>query len=461
MIAEGVRDTDLGAFQRAARLLLVHPLVTRLHPDADALPLVRRFAPALGAAFDAVAGYRFELGTTSARLVRRIERLDPTQQIQPRDRKPFDRRRYAYLCLVLGALGRAGTQVALTELADALRRRAAEVAGLGFDPDEYRHRLAFVDVVVHLESVGVLRPVEVSSVTWLKDPDAGEALYDVDREAAHQLFVPPRAVQHVRSVASLLVEEVSTSRDTRRASSRQRLGRLLLEHPVVYLDDLGDADRAYLLNQARSLADDLGRLTGAVLERRAEGVALIDVTGRFSDRSFPAGGTPAQVALLLAGEIADAVVAGGLTEVLVPSATEQVDDLVNRLDAARPAVVEVPGGEAPDRPLVPSVAPAIDDAGVARCRGPLLTDAWLAATVERLAASYGKAFAADLRDDPQSLLAAATRVLSAFDLVRAVPGGLVARPAIARYRDVKVAADVTTAVIPTSQLSLLDLGADQ
>lgn len=284
MIADGVRDTDLGAYQRAARLLLVHPLITRLSPDPDALPLIRRFGPSLALDFGAVAGYRLELGPTCARLVKRADRLDPTQSVQPRDRKPFDRRRYAYLCLVLGALGRAGTQVALTELADALRRRAAEVDGLGFDPDEYRHRLAFVDVLLHLEALGILRPIDVSSVTWLKDPDVGEALYDVDRDAAHQLFVPPRVIQHLRSAASLLADELSASRDTRRAASRQRLARLLLEHPVVCLDDLTEADRAYLLNQARSLGDDLARLTGAVLERRAEGVALIDTSGGFSDR---------------------------------------------------------------------------------------------------------------------------------------------------------------------------------
>ena len=90
------------------------------------------------------------------------------------------------------------------------------------------------------------------------------------------------------SVRSMLVSDLSASRDRRRAASRQRIARLVLEHPVVYLDDLPDADRAYLRNQARSLADDLARLTGAQLERRAEGVALVDTVGGFGDRAVPA-----------------------------------------------------------------------------------------------------------------------------------------------------------------------------
>jgi uncharacterized protein (TIGR02678 family) len=554
MIADGVRDTDLGAYQRAARTLLVHPLVTRMHPNADALTLVRRFAVQLARDLDSVAGYRLELSPTCARLVKRLDRLDATQGIQLPGKRPFDRRRYAYLSLVLGALGRAGTQVALTELADALRRRAAEIDGLGFDPDEYRHRLAFVDVVLHLERLGVLSPLEVSGITWLKDPEAGDALYDVDRDAAHALFVPPRVMQHVGSVTALLSGELSASRDARRAAARQRLGRLLLENPVVYLDDLAEADRLYLRNQARSLAADLDQLTGGQLERRAEGVALVDATGGFTDRRFPTGGTPAQVALLLADAIADAVGDGArhgdgdgdngaVGHATVPAAAAAGAELAARLDAARPewpghlepvdvstertapyagaaddvqpertATATPPhdptGDTTPARPTPPAHDSTHDDAQAAPTAaaahdpaddtrparttatphdptqparataplldptdevdpapggaggepyappadGPLLTDAWLNETIGRFVASHGNAFAGDLRDDPAALRAAAVDVLAAFDLVRPVPGGLVARPAISRFRDVRVE------TAPSPQLSLLDDG---
>jgi uncharacterized protein (TIGR02678 family) len=463
MIAEGVRDTDLGAYQRAARTVLVQPLVTRTHPNADALALVRRFAIPLARDLDAVAGYRLELSPTCARLVKRIDRLDPTQAVQLPQKKPFDRRRYAYLSLVLGALGRGGTQVALSDVADALRRRAAEIHGLGFDPDEWRHRLAFVDVMLHLERLGVLTPLEVTGVTWLKDPETGDALYDVDRDAVHALFVPPRVVQHVGSVTALLAGELSASRDTRRAAARQRLGRLLLEHPVVYLDDLPEADQLYLRNQARSLAADLERLTGGQVERRSEGLALVDATGGFTDgHRFPTGGTPAQVALLLADAVAGAVAGAGagngdrpaVVEATVPTAADVGAGRVARLDAARPGRPDLlddswnaPGGPAPD-----DGPTGADDADVAPARGPLLADAWLDDAIAGLVASHGRAFSADLRDDAAALRAAAVGVLAAFDLVRPVPGGVVALPAISRFRDVRVE------TAPSPQLSLLDDG---
>ncbi len=459
MIAEGVRETDLGAYQRAARTVLVHPLVTATAPDSDALAQVRRFAAPLAADLDALAGYRLELAPSCARLVRRIDRLDPTQVVLTRNRKPFDRRRYAYLCLVLAALNRAASQVALTELADGLKRRAAEIEGLSFDPDEYRHRLAFADVVAHLEGIGAVRPVEVTALSWLRDPDAGEALYDVERDVVHLAFVAPRVLQHVGSTGALLAAAVATSRDTRREEIRQRLTRLLLEHPVVYFDDLDGAERTYLLAQARVLGEDLARLTGAQLERRAEGVALIDATGGFSDRRFPASGTPSQAALLLADAIAarlsDGDAADHGAEVSVPTTAEELDEAVERIDRARPsAPVELGDAGPPASPDRAAPGPGLPDERSPAPLGPFLARSWLEAQATWMCATYGKAFSADLRADPVAVLDAAVEVLAAFDLVRRVPGGLVARPAICRYRN------LTVAVAASPQLSLQDLGTD-
>jgi hypothetical protein len=243
---------------------------------------------------------------------------------------------------------------------------------------------------------------------------------------------------------------------------------------VVYLDDLPEADRAYLRSQARSLADDLARFTGGRLERRGEGVALIDTAGGFTDRRFPGGGTPAQVALLLADAIATAVGGAaadadgepdgdrGAERATVPTASVQLAELVAVLDQARPPrrVGTDGGAEADDSWATPApsdVEWGTDASGVARGAdvgpdpsGPFLPDTWLATTVDGLVASHGRAFSADLRADPTALRRAALDVLAAFDLVRPVPGGVIARPAIARYRDVRVA------TAPDPQLSLLD-----
>ena len=479
MIADQVRDTDLADYQRAVRTLLLHPLVTTTSPDRTALPLVRRFSGLLTDDLGTLAGYRLELSATCARLLRPVDRLDGTQRlVRRRDRKPFDRRRYAYLSLALAALGRAGTQVALTELADALKRRAAEIDGLGFDPDQYRHRLAFVDVVRHLIDLGGLREVETSSIDWIRDPESGEALYDLDRDVLHLVAVPPRVLQHVPSVRALLTgdgrgERADTSTAARRAATRRRLVRLLLEHPVVYVDDLDDNARTYLVQQGRALADDLHRLTGGQLERRAEGSALIDATGGFTDRRFPSGGTAPQVALLLADAMTAAagpdgdgeVIHGEVATATVPHLDDRNAAMCDRLDAARPhppslladdGQVDPAGGWAGD--------PARQDRGDLQDRGaedrdteqrrpaqgPLFTDAWLDERVRRLCATHGQRFAADLRDDPAALTAAALKVLAGFDLVREVPGGVVARPALARYRNLVVE------VAPSPQPSLLD-----
>lgn len=447
MIAEDVRDTDLADYQRTVRTLLVHPLVTTTSPDRVTLTNVRRFLEPLTADLAAVADYRIELAATCARLVRRVDRPDPTQVLRRRDGRSFDRRRYAYLALVLAVLGRSGVQVALTELADALRRRAGEIGDLGFDADVYRHRLAFVDVVRYLLGLDVLHEVEVSS-DWLRDPDAGEALYDLDRDVLHQVVVAPRVLQHVRSAGALLADGDLTdltgaSRDTRRSQVRKRLCRLLLEHPVVHLDDLDEAARTYLASQGRVLADDLHRFTGAQLERRAEGLALIDTTGGFSDRRFPAGGTAAQVALLLADRIAAGVTNDEVPSAQVPTAGQMSDEVVVRLDAARSTAAdtmlddrvadELEAARTPTAGWEPSVGEAHEPS-----RGPLLTDTWLRMRAEELTARHGRTFAADLRDDPVALVNAAVGVLEAFDLVRRVSGGVIARPAIARYRDVTV-----------------------
>lgn len=463
MVAEGVRDTELADYQRAVRTLLVNPLITEVHPDRTALTLIRRFAVPLSADLDRLAGYRLELAPTCARLVRRIDRLDDTQAtVRRRDRRPFDRRRYAYLALVVAALGRAGAQIALTELAGAVKRRAADIDGLGFDPDEYRHRLAFVEVVRHLLELGALREVETSAVEWVRDPDAGEALYDVDRDVLHLLFVPPRVIQHVRSAASLLTADTAASRDTRRAETRQRLVRLLLEHPVVYLDDLDDAARGYLASQARVLADDLHRLTGGQLERRVEGVALVDATGGFSDRRFPTAGTAAQVALLLADAMAAAVTdeqtAGQLPVAAVPRVDDRVAALVDRLDAVRPtapvALADEQGLSAHGQAALNRPTPTEDPAGARSA--PLFTTTWLRDRAEQLTQTYGRAFAADLRDDPDALATAAVEVLADFDLVRRVPGGVVARPALARFREVTVQTATSAQAATSAQPSLLD-----
>ena len=112
----------------------------------------------------------------------------------------------------------------------------------------------------------------------------------------------------------------------------------MLENPVAYY---ADADTE-LLGQLRApaLAEDLERLTGLTVERRAEGVALVDTSGRLSDLRFPGGGTVAQAALLLAARISAAVQRTGrhaLERLPAPTAAERLAARARRIDAALPS----------------------------------------------------------------------------------------------------------------------------
>ena len=430
-VAIGASDTELASYQRAVRVLLTHTVVTAHHPGADDLDRVRRWAPQLEVDFQNIAGYRLDLTSTGVRLVRRLDRLDPTQPVEVNDRS-FDRRRYAYLCLCLAALGRSGGQTTLSDLAANVRSAAAEIPALGFDPDKHAQRVAFVDAVLYLEARGAIAVADGSTASWQKDPEAGEALYDIDRDVCHQLFMPPRVVQHVRTVGDLLETQLPLGRDARRAATKQRLVRLLLEYPVVYFDDLTEGDRRYLQSEARELGTDLQRLTGAQLERRAEGLALIDTAASFSDRRFPSTGTPAHVALLLAERIIEARDTDD-SRLLVrrPATHEAQDQRREDLDRALPEsgrleifapVIDVAADEPSDTP----------EAERKEVQLPLIGDSEIAAWIDAIIARYP--IAKDYRNDPGRLARDAISFLEEFDLVRCVPGGCVPLPAIARYR---------------------------
>ncbi|GAA3303626.1 DUF2398 family protein [Streptomyces cinereospinus] len=99
----------------------------------------------------------------------------------------------------------------------------------------------------------------------------------------------------------------------------------MLENPVAYY---ADADTQLPGRpRAPALAEDLERLTGLTVERRAEGVALIDTSGRLSDIRSPGGGTVAQAALLPAARISAAVQRSGrhaLELLPAPTAAERL-----------------------------------------------------------------------------------------------------------------------------------------
>lgn len=426
-VAKDISDLELADYQRAVRLVLRHPLITATWPDDKALLRVRRFGAAVRQDLADAFGYRLELHGQTVRLVRAKDEIDPTRHAQSRTGRAFDRQRYAYLALCLAVLGRAGVQISLSELSEWVSADANRIAGLGLDPDRGADRRAFVDAVGWLEERGALRLADGSSTAWASDPGTGEALYDVARDVVFALFRPTRVLQHVDSVAALLSRSMAGSGNAERRAAAQAARRAVVEHPVVYYSDVDDATANHLRGAA--LAADLQRLTGLRVERRAEGVLLVD-TVNFSTERFPGTGSVAQVAVLLAVQMADRVVdpdGRRVKRMTPPLPRERQGGLIAEIDAGLPTATLVSIEDES------AVAPEpVDDDDPDKL--PFVTDTFLRTAVAEILRRYASAFGAQWHADPDRLRAEAVALLARFGAVTVVPGGVLVRPLVGRYR---------------------------
>ncbi len=440
--------SDLGSYQHAVRLVLTHDVITATRPRPGTLEQVLRWADQMTADFRDLLGYTLIATTRQVRLIRRLDALDPTQSavFSSRYGRPFDRRRLAYLCLVLASFQRSRVEISLADLVRALTPAANAIDGLGFDPTVTAHKAAVVDVLDWMADRGALRLSDGSLESWASDTERGDALYDVDHDICGALFRPARPVQHLTSAAGLLDSTfVSAKRGAQREAAAQRAARALIEYPVVYYGQ-AEPEIADALRQP-GVAENLARLTGLAVERRAEGVMLADAGGRFTDRPFPGrGGAVNRAAGLLLAKIADLIEDPDetLTSLEVPAEAEDRRDLLARIDSALPAagvVHELAWSAPPDEPDDPTRAAAAGR--VPALNVPFVEQSRLAVTIEELYEELGAAsFTITWQHDPRGLLAAALAFLADLRLVRAVPGGVLVLPAAARYRNIKLALPV-------------------
>jgi uncharacterized protein (TIGR02678 family) len=380
----------------------------------------------------------------TARLRRIQDALDPTRPALTRSGRPFDRRRYGYLALTLAALGRSGTQIALSELADAVAADAGRIDGLGMDTGRKQDRDAFVDAVVWLEERDVLRMADGSAAEWVDDPEHAEALYDIGREELAALWQPARVLQHLGSSTELLGSSTAApwltqGREARRRAAASTARRLVLEQPVVYYSDVDESLRGQL--RSPNLAEDLERLTGLTVERRAEGVALVDVARRLSDTAFPSGGTVAQAALLLCARIAERTrtekMRGRIRQLPAATAAERLAEaLPERPGVARLLAVDPADPDLED-PAEPTDATDEGDEPDQGPQGyPFLAEAWLRQALDAMIEDFGSGMSAKQTEDPDRLLRAALGLLDSMGLVARVDGGILVLPLLARYRSV-------------------------
>jgi uncharacterized protein (TIGR02678 family) len=430
--AGGVAPSDLGSYQYAVRLVLTNDLITAARPRAGALAAVLRWADLMARDFAELLGYTLIATAHQMRLLRRLDTLDATQRsvFAARSGRQFDRRRLSYLCLVLAVFQRSRIEISLADLVRAFAPTANAIDGLGFDATITEHKRAVVDVLDWLTDHDALRLSDGSAENWAHDSERGDALYDIDHDVCASLFRPARPIQQLGGAAGLLdVPDISSRRSAQREATARRARRLLVEHPVLYYATL-DGETAAAL-RGTELADNLARLTGLVVERRAEGVMLVDPTGRFTDQPFPGrGGAVNRTAGLLLAKVADVLEdpddGPALTRIPVPSAADDLRDLLERSDTGMADL---------DRAAWAGAAVEADPLEV-----PFIDRTRLERMVGELYEHFGAAsFTVQWQYDRHGLLDAATRLLDDLRLVRRMPGGVAILPAAARYRNITAA----------------------
>lgn len=275
----------------AARQLLATPLLAA-ERDPEVFRLVRRHEAALDRWFTQRLGYRLHLDADTARLFK-IGAVPDRRPLRHPNGRPLTQREHTLVALVLAATAAGPSVISLRDLVLEIRSAAAEVE-------------------IELHDTGVERRSLVNAVKWMIDLGLIDELHEhIDRYADD---ADADAVLRVRPdrIALVLVPAVAGSGEVadavaaaeRRSSTRQWLRARLVEDPVVYRDDLEEAEWAELRRRAGEEERLLDEMFGFVLESRAEGVAAVDPDGPFGDRSFPTGGTLGHATLLLLERLA-------------------------------------------------------------------------------------------------------------------------------------------------------------
>lgn len=370
--------------RRAIRALLAEPLLVEERADPEDWAAIRRNVPELRAWFAEHTGWHLSvdvrIGVARLRKQPGWDDADATRPaIAPgHSRRPFDRRRYVLFCLACAELDRTpGAQTLLSTLAEQIKVRSATEGLNPFDAEAYAERFALVDALRLLERQGVLALNDGDEDRYVAG--AGDALYRIDRDRLSRLVATPRVPSVATGIEELVRESYPDSREGRARRSRHVLMRRLLDDPVVYELELDAETRAYLRTQRAALAGWL-RDAGLELERREEGAAAIDAGEDLADLPFPSTGTKAHATLLACELLAARGRAGhGLEETV--------------------------------------------------------TDEELAAFFAVLIEQHGRHWSGSVREaGPAALRDEVVERLTAFRLVRRVPGGVKPLPAVGRFR---------------------------
>ncbi|MEX2672855.1 MAG: TIGR02678 family protein [Phycisphaeraceae bacterium] len=344
--------------QQALRALLSRPLITASrHPEA--LTLIRRHAEWLREWLARNVQWRLYVDSEVARLRKRpADRDDATRPgIDPHSRVPFTRRRYVMFCLVLAALERAERQTVLGHIARdvmdfAESDPALAEAGVELDLNRHEQRRDLVQVIRLLDDLGVLVRIDGEEEQYVADK--GDVLYTIHRVALSSLINVSRGPSTIEEaylldrIDAMLNEAIPDSDDARNRRIRAALTARMLDDPVIYYDELSEAERAYLTTQRPHILREVEEATGLVPEVRREGIALADTNGDATDLGMPEEGTAGHLTLLLAEWLAgQAQDAAGKSSALVGIAAvrDQTARLIQTYGLYWRKDARVPGAE--------------------------------------------------------------------------------------------------------------------
>jgi uncharacterized protein (TIGR02678 family) len=314
----------------AARYLVQRPLAC-LEDDPDAFRLVRRHAADLDRWFTQRLGYRLHVDADTARLFKTTAVVGH-RPLRTASERPLHRLEHVLLALVLASTAAGPAVISLRDLVDNVRSAAAE-ADIPLTGDATERR-SVVAVLRWMIDHGLATELHAQVDAYATD-DTADAVLKVRPDRIALLLLP--ALVGASDAETLL------ARSDRRSATRQWLRARLVEDPVLYREDVDEAEWGELRRRLGEEERIVDEMFGLVLEVRAEGVAAIDPAGTLSDRRFPVGGTVGHAALLLLDELArqpdapDAAAPGGqpgpgdrFPPISVIDVTERIADLAGR-----------------------------------------------------------------------------------------------------------------------------------
>lgn len=379
-ISGALEDRGAEGRARVLRALLVRP-VLRAQTDPELFRLARRHADALREWFARETGWRLVVESQTVRLLTAYLPQGPTavaiaQRHPARARKGdpgFTRRRYVLLCLSLAVLERSDLQISLGRLAEqvVLAARQPGLVRVEFTLGNREERSDLVAAIRLLLGYGVLARVAGDEGAYVSS--GGDALYDVDRRVLATMLSTDHApglvgaalgpTPDIDEIESALHEPLPAyTEDEANRRLRHSVTRRLLCDPVVYYDELPEAERSYLLSGQRVLVTRrIAEATGLVPELRAEGIAMVDPDDQLTDVRMPEQGTDGHATLLLAEHLA----ATGATD--VGALRRKVKALANENASYWRKTTREPGAE---NAVVAEALDRLAGLGLVRVEGP-------------------------------------------------------------------------------------------